>query len=127
MLHKRLLFVFVAVGLVSILYVTVYMYRTKQIADSNAPLLSGEQVIQKLSVHMLLPTSKPSVAFVTDIELLKRQSAFFSGVQKGDAVIIFPEKVIIYNIQEDKIINVTSRTPNVPQEDRTPSLGMEKK
>lgn len=55
---------------------------------------------------MALPTGSPSIAVVSDANLLKQKGEFFVSAKNGDFVIMYPEKVILFNPSDDKIVNV---------------------
>jgi len=89
-----------------------------------------QQVLTKLGEIMLLPKDvTPTMAIVTDAEVLKKQQpAFFSDVKNGDRVIIYPEMAIVYDYQANKIIKVgpvqrvndTSATTETQNSETTP-------
>ncbi|MFO0703373.1 MAG: hypothetical protein U0525_01460 [Patescibacteria group bacterium] len=94
-------------GFISILVVsfaTTYFLRFYQ--RGAVQRSEPESVIVKLGKHIILPTSTPTIGTVTDVEKLKQKSSFFRDAKNGDKVLIYPDKAIIYDLAQDKIINV---------------------
>ncbi len=67
---------------------------------NNADLLT------RVSRHMRLPDGNPQIATVANIDNLVKQQPFFKGAKNGDRVLIYPDKVIVYDEQNDIIVNV---------------------
>ena len=68
-----------------------------------------QEVLGQVSELILLPEGEtPTVATVVDAEALIAEQPFYSGVQDGDRLIIYPEslKAIIYSPERDIIVNV---------------------
>jgi hypothetical protein len=108
-LHKfRFLIVFFVAVL--FMYGAVFVYRYGELRHTKAleKVYEGQNLITRLGRLMILPSSSPSIAIVSDSNLLKKRSPFFASAKKGDVVVIYPEKVIVYDPQADKIINVAN-------------------
>ena len=66
-----------------------------------------EKILEDLGSIMLLPDEKPTIATLLDIEELKKENAeFYKDAQKGDILVIYSEKAIIYREEDKKVINV---------------------
>lgn len=68
-----------------------------------------QEVLGQVSELILLPEGEtPTVATVVDAQALIAEQPFYSGVQDGDRLIIYPEslKAIIYSPERDIIVNV---------------------
>jgi len=66
-------------------------------------------VLDSLKKIMLLPGDdvKPTMATITDIDVLKKeQPTFFANAKNGDRVIVYPNTAIIYDYNANKIIQV---------------------
>ena len=66
------------------------------------------RVIDGLKKNILIgETDAPTVARVEDPEKLKKSNAeFYKDIQKGDYLVIFPKRAMIYRDTNDQIINV---------------------
>jgi len=64
-------------------------------------------LIKKVSVHMALPSEKPTIAVVENAKKLAGQ-AFFKHAHNGDKVLMYTQskKAILYRPSEDKVIEV---------------------
>ncbi len=90
------------------LYLLVLFYRFSEESYSRAQeqSRSGTTILQKLSKHLILPSVQPTIATVVDPNLLKQKSSFFSKAKKGDSIIIYPDKVIIFDTNTEKIVDI---------------------
>lgn len=93
----------------------VYFYRQYQDVknDPKSAITENNQaetdsVMTGLRKRLLITESDaPTVARVEDPEKLKTSNAeFYKDIQKGDYLIIFPKRAIIYRQSADQIINV---------------------
>ena len=74
-------------------------------------------VLEQVGKLIILPLDEvPTIATVTDLELLKGQ-AFFAKAQVGDKVIIYTleKKVILYRPSDNKIVEVASLNIGIDQ------------
>jgi hypothetical protein len=69
---------------------------------------ADQKVLAQLKKIMLLPEDiTPTMAIITDIEVLKKQQpAFFTNAKNNDRLIIYPEQAIIFDATANKIIKV---------------------
>ncbi len=79
--------------------------------DNNSKDINQQQVeeiLDELEEVILLPEGEsPTVAFLYDIEELKKENGeFYKDAQEGDLVIIYSDKAIIYRRENKKVINV---------------------
>ena len=90
------------------LYLLVLFYRSAEESYSRAQeqSRSGTTILQKLGKHMILPSVQPTIATVVDPNPLKQKSSFFSKAKKGDSIIIYPDKVIIFDANTEKIVDI---------------------
>jgi uncharacterized protein YneF (UPF0154 family) len=66
-----------------------------------------EEILENLGSIILLPDEEPTMATLLDIEELKKENPeFYKDAQKGDYLVIYSEKAIIYREEENKVINV---------------------
>jgi uncharacterized protein YneF (UPF0154 family) len=66
-----------------------------------------EEILENLGSIILLPDEEPTMATLLDIEELKKENPeFYANAQKGDLLVIYSEKAIIFRETENKIINV---------------------
>lgn len=67
----------------------------------------AEVLVKAIGDHMVLPSEKPTIATVEDVQKLAGQT-FFKNAQNGDKVLMYAEskKAILYRPSEDKILEV---------------------
>ncbi|MFA4831708.1 MAG: hypothetical protein WC618_06130 [Patescibacteria group bacterium] len=98
------------------LFWSFYKYQTtkKQIAVLSAQTgqaqLSDQEIdelLGKVSRHILLPSEeKPTVATIVNAAVLAEQQDFYRDAQNGDRLLIYKNKAIIYDPDNDIIVNV---------------------
>jgi hypothetical protein len=123
-----LLFFFILVGAVASSY---YFYNEYQnlktdpvtaVQEKNTN--DADRVVKKATSILLVQESdKPTVARVEDQEKLKSSNEFYKNVEKGDYLIIYPKRIIIYRESNNQIINVAPivTTPGSSQPGTTPA------
>ncbi len=111
---KKTMYILGAVLIVAGLAGTAYFYNkyndvkanpTQAQADKNKA--ETDRVLDKVKSALLITeTDAPTVARVDDPTKLKEANKdFYKDVQKGDYLIIFPKRAIIYREANDQIIN----------------------
>jgi hypothetical protein len=65
---------------------------------------TGEEIIQALSRHVLLPEGVPQIAEVQDVARLKTSQAFFENAENGDVVIVYDATIFLYRPSKDIVI-----------------------
>lgn len=85
-------------------------YRNAQSILKNPNLVVEKQtkeLVDKVSLLMVLPKETPTIATVTDITKLKNQP-FFANAKNGDKVLIYTtaRKAILYDPVANKIVDV---------------------
>ncbi len=65
-----------------------------------------QQVITKVGEHYVLPKGEPKVITITGVETLKKDQPFFEQAKDGDILLVYGEKVILYDARVDKIIDI---------------------
>lgn len=78
-----------------------------------------KQTVEKVGRHILLPDEEPKLVTVTDARILKASQPFFANAKDGDKVLVYSHKVILYDPDIDKIVEVAQikilpPTPAVP-------------
>ena len=106
-----LLVLVTTVGLFGILYYRDQARNISKVADSSTTeqqnQVETERVLTALKKVLLVQeTEAPTVARVEDPERQKKSNEeFYKNVEKGDYLIIFPKRAIIYRESIDQIIN----------------------
>ncbi|MCI0542614.1 hypothetical protein L0Y69_02600 [bacterium] len=115
---------------------TYYFYDKLSVVKKNPQVVAQEEAAQLTAVVgrlMVLPEGEiPTIATVTDPELLKSQE-FFVNAKKGDKVLIYTnaKKAILYSTATNKIVNVApvvigpSEQPGTPPAATVPADGDE--
>ncbi len=81
------------------------------------PSASPEEVknlIKKVGNHIILPKGDPKVVTISNVEILKKDQPFFTQAKNGQKLLVYPEKVILYDPEIDKIIDIATIRLNPP-------------
>jgi len=114
-LNKRIFNLTIYLVVIIIIVFGVYFFCEQiNLAKKNPEIINQKEVettdiVSKVSRLYLLPNNeKPTVATVSNPEVLKGQS-LFNSAQKGDKVLIFSNlgKAVLYRPSIDKIIEIT--------------------
>lgn len=112
---KAMLTLVLAVLLVGAGGSAVYFYKKYNEVKSNPTQAQTDKnkaetqrVLDKLKSALLITdTEQPTVARVEDVAKLQTANKeFYKDVQKGDYLVIYPKRAIIYREANDQIINV---------------------
>lgn len=109
-----MIFIVVAVLLVGGIGLYYFLNAGGGKASGAAQLNAAQQaqedkkVLDQLKKIILLPGNiNPTMAIITDAELLKRnQPGFFADSQNGERLIVYPDLAIIFDVEANKIIKV---------------------
>ncbi len=98
----------VFVGILLLIYLLVYLYRTAEYTRKTEVVesRSGAALMRDLSKLMVLPSAQPTIVMVIDPVLLQKKSKFFAQAKEGDALFIYPDKVVIFDTHARKIVDV---------------------
>lgn len=112
---KAVSLVLYVVVLVALVGVAGYFYRryndlklNPKAAISKNNQAETNRVLEKLKLAILVTeTDAPTVARVEEPDKLKSSNQeFYKDIQKGDYLIIYPKRAIIYRESNDQIINI---------------------
>ncbi len=67
-----------------------------------------QSVVDSLKQQLIIEgEDKPTVARVENPEvLIKANAEFYKNVQKGDYLVLYPQRAIIFRLEEKKIVNI---------------------
>jgi len=107
-----LLAVIVPVSAVGIYYYAQYMSTQNELVKfkQNPQAAAVEDLIDSVGKHVDLPQNEtPTIATITDVDLLKEQP-FFARAQNGDKILIYQNnnRTILYRPLTDKIVETLS-------------------
>lgn len=86
-----------------------YDYYTGEPASKT---LSEKEIANRISAHMIVPREDMSMMIkVKDSDGMRKQSAFYKDVQKGDYVVVYPSLAVIYNQKEDRVVRSMELRP----------------
>lgn len=96
---------------VCIYWVGIYSLQPNRVQDKDVvpgqiSELTDAEIIEKAGRHILLPVERPKVVKLKGVLELKKEQKFLADAQEGDIMLIFSNKVIIYNPSIDKLIEV---------------------
>ncbi|MFA6251397.1 MAG: hypothetical protein WC603_02105 [Candidatus Paceibacterota bacterium] len=102
----------IIIALVALAFSFYFYYKLNKIENNSGVMMQKdlEDLLSKVGEHYLLPQGEePTLATVSDPEVLKGQSFFLSS-EKGDKVLIFTKarKAVLYRPSIDKIIEITT-------------------
>ncbi len=81
-------------------------------ASANNQQSEVVEVVQKVSKHIMLPQSDVTVVTVTDADLLRsRNPLYFQFVKNGDKIIRYALGLIVYDLEQDIIVDVIRLFP----------------
>lgn len=87
-----------------------YLFRNFQhyfsIAQSRMQTQEHSQVMTGLGKLIKLPNATPTIAIVRDPALLEKQSDIFKEAKKGDYIIVYPDRAILFDSMQNKIVKV---------------------
>lgn len=107
--------ILVVLVLVALAALAGWLYKQNRDLKANPSSAQSEKnkaetarVLDKLKESLLVQeTEQPTVARVEDPEKLKKTNAdFYKNIQKGDYLVIFPKRAIIYREANRQIINI---------------------
>ncbi len=119
--RKRMLQLAAAVVVLGLIGTTVWSlnsYRQARAEVVRLSSLKGQQevvrqeadvLLEQVRAHLVLPEDEePTIATISDVEVLAEQQPFFEGAQNGDKVLVYVQarKAIIYSPERDVVVNV---------------------
>lgn len=85
----------------------LFSYTTNRVSDtvSKTVVVSESEIIKRVAKFTSIPNEKPiSIVRVEDAESLKEQHLFYKDVKEGDYVIVYEDRVIIYDLRGDRVV-----------------------
>ena len=109
---------------ISIILIGALVYSLKLYSDAQsklnslpgsinqpAPTASAEEIkntINKIARHMIMPLGDPKLITISNVEILQKDQPFLKEAKNGDKLLIYSEKVILYDPALDKIIDIAA-------------------
>jgi uncharacterized protein YneF (UPF0154 family) len=89
----------------------IYQYvQEKKKSDNPIDTLTQQtaEIKKAVAKHLLLNDGvEPSIAKIQDVDSLKKDNPdFYKDAKNNDYILIFPKRAVIYNQQQDIVINV---------------------
>lgn len=89
----------------------------QQVAAPSGEVGSVDQIVSRLSKHILLPEGEqPTIARVVDVEQLKQKYRFYARAKNGDLLVVYGEWAVVYDPSADIIVNVAALDPSQPSD-----------
>lgn len=99
-------------GICLVLLVTLlFVFGKDMISTTLAKtvVVSEGEIIRRVSLHTALPQEAPtSIVRVKDAETLRTQHIFYKDIKEGDYIIIYTNRVIIYDLRTDTVLGEKS-------------------
>lgn len=89
---------FLALGLTMGYRAMMYRYNHEH-SDTN----KAQRALSDLSKVMVLPSTQPTVAVITNEKILQESFEVFKDAQDGDVVFVYPGKLIVFDPFNQKI------------------------
>lgn len=106
---KKIVDILIIIILFIAISFSIYFFiQLRQIKSQSINKKDTDSLVSKVSRIYLTPDEVPTIATVSDPQILKSQS-FFTLSEKGDKVLIFTRagKAVLYRPSIDKIIEIT--------------------
>lgn len=87
--------------------------------DPLATLSEIKTLTEKIGQHYVLPKEQPKLVTIANVENLKKNQPFFAQAKNGDKLLVYSQKVILYDPVADKIIDVAQI--RIPEEISNPT------
>lgn len=65
----------------------------------------ASQIITRVSNLMTLPVGTPEISVINDATSFIANNPVFAGAVNGDVILSYPDRIIVYSMQTNKIIN----------------------
>lgn len=96
--------------------------KLKSIQDTAASKVNNltdqelQALVEQVGRHIALPSEKPQIVTITNVDQLKIGQPFFTVAQNGDKLLVYTNKVILYRTSIDKVIDVAQirSASNIP-------------
>ena len=76
---------------------------------SKTIVVSESEILRRVGTHVSIPEGPPvSIVRVKDAEALRAQHMFYKDIKEGDYIIIYPNRVIIYDLRADIVVGEKS-------------------
>ena len=81
---------------------------------------SDNEVLERVGKHLVLPPEQPKVITIENVNDLRQEQPFFTQANNGDKLLVYSTRVILYDPQLDKVVDIaqiridTSPTPAAP-------------
>lgn len=76
------------------------------LSPTKSSITSNKEAIELVSRHMILPSENPTVVIVNNAQMLAQAQGFFHNAKDGNIVLVYSQKVILYDPNLDKIVEV---------------------
>lgn len=91
-----------------------YMYRDSQlrlaqlqkVSPSEYIALEDEALVKRVARHIMLPNETPFIRTLEGVDAAMRSDPFFVNAKDGDKVLVFSKRAILYDPDQDKVIEV---------------------
>jgi len=114
--NKKIFYLVISITLIMIIVSTIMGF--KIITDLNAqkkdsaPLgtaTAGDAgLVEQVGRHLVLPYEQPKIVTIANVEDLKKSQPFFNQAKNGDKLLVYSNRVILYNPELDKIIDIAA-------------------
>ncbi|HNQ31540.1 MAG TPA: hypothetical protein PKG71_02660 [Candidatus Woesebacteria bacterium] len=98
---------FLAFGLTMGYRAMLYRYN-----HDNSDTSKAQRALSDLSKVMVLPSTQPTVAVITNEKILQESFEVFKDAQDGDVVFVYPGKLIVFDPVNQKIRRLATPDTN---------------
>ena len=94
-------FVLQKTGYVGVLKTAWQLRQQQKLAEED------KEILARLGKILLLPEGVPTMAIITNVDILKEQQpSFFANAKNNDHLIVYPDRAILYDDNANKIIQI---------------------
>lgn len=79
----------------------------QSILPSSSPS-EVKSLLAKVEKHIILPSGEPKVITLSNVDVLKKDQPFFAIAKDGHKLLVYPNKVILYDPISDKVVDIAT-------------------
>jgi len=98
-------------GALGIFFILLFMFGSDMVSSTLARtiVVSESEILKRIKTHTTITDTPPtSIVRVKDAETLRAQHMFYKDIKEGDYIIMYPNRVIIYDLRADVVIGEKS-------------------
>jgi len=99
--------VFFVLNLTAFLFLFINFVNYNNPTQNNLAKNSDDQIIENLKKIYILPSEKYEIGTINNVDILKKEfPETYKLAENGDSIVIFPDRMVIYRVKTNQIINL---------------------